>query len=396
MPNLYALKGTGDCPQVEPQAGYWPRCPVLRTVTLKEALSKLPSGLRPHPAPGSSQEAAEITELRALAAPAARTRRFAANDLSQFLTDARYFERPPVGAILRHASAPVIRNGLELATLFEAETPGLWHRHVLSVFMDPVPDQGFCQSLTPPRQALIWSALDLAISSALAIAWDVKWIEQQGTIGWRQRPQETYRDLDVLFDYVVTFKGSDLVRTKKKTDRKDFDFPELPGTPLHPAYTSGHSTYSAAASEVLGCLFPGYKNEFDKLANDIGMARLWGGVHWRSDHEFGLELGRAVGLCIIDQLNASGISRLAKPEVDPPADYNALVATAEAFGNACGSGSENFCGGVLPDTATKFLSTSVLRAPNYSTVVIEEEAESTVRDVGVDDALELSERPKTD
>ena len=75
-----------------------------------------------------------------------------------------------------------------------------------------------------------------------------------------------------------------------------------PGTPRHPAYPSGHSTYSAAAAFTLIAFFPQYAEDLLRLADNTGVARLWAGVHWRSDHPFGQLVGRAVAKLIINQL----------------------------------------------------------------------------------------------
>ena len=38
------------------------------------------------------------------------------------------------------------------------------------------------------------------------------------------------------------------------------------------------------------------------MADNIGMARLWAGVHWRSDHEAGAKLGQVVACLVLRQL----------------------------------------------------------------------------------------------
>jgi hypothetical protein len=44
--------------------------------------------------------------------------------------------------------------------------------------------------------------------------------------------------------------------------------------------------------------------ELDKLASNIGIGRLWAGVHWRSDHEEALLLGEQLAISILcDQRN---------------------------------------------------------------------------------------------
>jgi membrane-associated phospholipid phosphatase len=50
-----------------------------------------------------------------------------------------------------------------------------------------------------------------------------------------------------------------------------------PGTPRHPAYPSGHSTYSAAAAFTLIAFFPQYAEDLLRLADNTGVARLWAG-----------------------------------------------------------------------------------------------------------------------
>ena len=44
--------------------------------------------------------------------------------------------------------------------------------------------------------------------------------------------------------------------------------------------------------------------EIDKLASNIGLARDFAGIHWRSDYEWGLRLGEAVAISVLrDQSN---------------------------------------------------------------------------------------------
>ena len=66
------------------------------------------------------------------------------------------------------------------------------------------------------------------------------------------------------------------------------------GVPNFPSYVSGHSTFSAAASDVLSYLFPQDATEFDALAKEAAASRLYGGIHYKSDCEVGLKLGSDV------------------------------------------------------------------------------------------------------
>lgn len=54
------------------------------------------------------------------------------------------------------------------------------------------------------------------------------------------------------------------------------------------------SVLAGAASEFAAHLFPHQRDDWDALADNVGMARLWGSVHFRSEHIYGLRLGRAL------------------------------------------------------------------------------------------------------
>jgi membrane-associated phospholipid phosphatase len=67
------------------------------------------------------------------------------------------------------------------------------------------------------------------------------------------------------------------------------------GLPNFPSYTSGHSTFSAAASTVLSYLFPGGASFFDAEKDEAAISRMFGGIHYRSDIEVGKDHGARIG-----------------------------------------------------------------------------------------------------
>jgi PAP2 superfamily len=69
----------------------------------------------------------------------------------------------------------------------------------------------------------------------------------------------------------------------------------LTGLPNFPAYTSGHSTFSAAAATVLGYIFPESSSSFQAMADEASKSRLYGGIHYKMDCDGGLKIGKAVG-----------------------------------------------------------------------------------------------------
>ena len=77
-------------------------------------------------------------------------------------------------------------------------------------------------------------------------------------------------------------------------------------TPPFPAYPGGHSTFSGAAGRVLGHFFPESGQLLDEWAEEAAMSRLYGGIHFRSDNDAGLILGRYVAQLALDRAAADG------------------------------------------------------------------------------------------
>jgi hypothetical protein len=67
------------------------------------------------------------------------------------------------------------------------------------------------------------------------------------------------------------------------------------GLPNFPSFTSGHSTFSAAATEVLSYLFPDGATYFATEMEEAAISRLYAGIHYRSDIEVGKDHGRRIG-----------------------------------------------------------------------------------------------------
>ena len=87
-------------------------------------------------------------------------------------------------------------------------------------------------------------------------------------------------------------------------------------TPPFPEYPSGHSTQSGAAAVVLASLFgetyafEDHAHEADGLiprkyasfwaaAEEAGISRLYGGIHFRAAIERGLEQGKCIGAYVV-------------------------------------------------------------------------------------------------
>lgn len=79
-------------------------------------------------------------------------------------------------------------------------------------------------------------------------------------------------------------------------------FKTILGTPNFPSYTSGHSTFSAAAAEVLAYIFPAEATFCRDWAQEAADSRIYGGIHYRFDAEIGIDQGQKVAQYTIDKL----------------------------------------------------------------------------------------------
>lgn len=115
------------------------------------------------------------------------------------------------------------------------------------------------------RAVFVFATLATAQADAFIACWDAKYAY------WSIRPVTAIRE------------------------RLDPSFLPFIATPPFPSYVSGHSTASGAASTVLARFFPRSANRLRAMAEEAAVSRLYGGIHFASDNEAGLALGRDVG-----------------------------------------------------------------------------------------------------
>ena len=78
------------------------------------------------------------------------------------------------------------------------------------------------------------------------------------------------------------------------------------GLPNFPSYTSGHSTFSAAAATVLASVFPERTDEFWAQAQEASDSRVYGLIHYRFDCTAGLACGKNIGAYAVSRGKADG------------------------------------------------------------------------------------------
>ena len=86
----------------------------------------------------------------------------------------------------------------------------------------------------------------------------------------------------------------------------DPDVHPLFQTPAQPSFPSADGCIAGAQAGVLDSLFPSDADFFDARAQEAGVARIWAGIHTRTDVDGGLALGRAVARLVLDRARADG------------------------------------------------------------------------------------------
>jgi hypothetical protein len=150
--------------------------------------------------------------------------------------------------------------------------PGHWNRIAQSLAAE--------KKLGLGESARLFALLNVAMADASIVCWDCKFRFDV----WR--PVTAIREVEPTWE------------------------PLLP-TPPFPAYTSGHSSFSGSAAAALSSFFgtdrvrfsstsdglPGVTRSFDSFraaAEEAGMSRIYGGIHWMFDNTDGLAGGREI------------------------------------------------------------------------------------------------------
>jgi membrane-associated phospholipid phosphatase len=77
----------------------------------------------------------------------------------------------------------------------------------------------------------------------------------------------------------------------------------------HPSYPAAHGCFSGAIARVIGGLFPDFADAMEARAAEAAESRMWSGIHYRSDIEAGLAIGRRIGDIILQRAAAGPLQR---------------------------------------------------------------------------------------
>lgn len=161
--------------------------------------------------------------------------------------------------------------------------PGHWNQIAQNVVTN--------RTNTLAENARLFALLNIAMADAAIVAWDAKYFYDF----WR--PVTAIQEAD----------------TDDNPDTEpDSEWIPLLNTPPFPEYTSGHSTFSSSAATILAEFYgsdhitftvgsdavPGVFRTYDSFAaaaEEIGLSRIYGGIHFLSADLDGLEAGHHLG-----------------------------------------------------------------------------------------------------
>jgi hypothetical protein len=162
---------------------------------------------------------------------------------------------------------------------FASNAKGFYYQSlegVFRVFYSELSKRVFEQGLdeNPPAAARAYALAAVAQHDSSVACWDAKYAY------WAPRPNQVDPAILTLFPQ-----------------------------PGHPSYPSAHGCYSGAIARVIGRLFPDFGGMMEEKAAEAAESRLWSGIHFRSDIDVGLTIGRKVGDLVMERAAEDGSSR---------------------------------------------------------------------------------------
>ena len=80
----------------------------------------------------------------------------------------------------------------------------------------------------------------------------------------------------------------------------DSTYKPLIMTPPFPGYPSGHAAGAGTTAAVLEYFFPADAKQFQQMAQDCADSRFYAGIHFRTDNETALKMGRDLGKYVVE------------------------------------------------------------------------------------------------
>lgn len=96
-------------------------------------------------------------------------------------------------------------------------------------------------------------------------------------------------------DSIAAVFDSKYTYAQKRPFMRDHTIQTVMPTPNHPSYPAGHSAISGAAAVVLDHYFPENAKQWNSMADEASLSRVWGGIHFPIDTKTGMDQGRSIG-----------------------------------------------------------------------------------------------------
>lgn len=109
-----------------------------------------------------------------------------------------------------------------------------------------------------------------------------------------------------MMDAAIVCWDSKYTYFNPRPSQVDSRIKTLTGLPNFPSYISGHSTFSAAAATILGHIISTRATDYNNMAEEAKLSRLYGAIHYRSDCEIGFVCGKKVGNYAIQRAITDG------------------------------------------------------------------------------------------
>lgn len=191
------------------------------------------------------------------------------------------------------------------------------------VSLEPGPPPSTSSAEMKADLATVKSTTDNLTREQLAIA--LKWNDGPGTSTppghWNAIASDYVRDARfsevraartfallnmAMHDVAVGCWDTKMKNFNPRPSQLDPSIKTMIGLPNFPSFPSGHSTFSAAAATTLGAIFPQGATTFTAMADEAGISRLYGGIHYPSDIREGKLHGARIGTWVLNYLKTDG------------------------------------------------------------------------------------------
>ena len=110
-----------------------------------------------------------------------------------------------------------------------------------------------------------------------------------------------YTVLNVAFhDAEIAIFDSKYAYWGIRPNQLDTTYKSLITTPPFPGYPSGHAGGAGTNAAVMEYFFPADAKQFQQMAQDCADSRFYAGIHFRTDNETGLRMGKEIGKYVVE------------------------------------------------------------------------------------------------